>query len=314
MKSVPSSSESKQKSIAIIGATSHIAKGLISSFSQSNDSRLFLFGRNPEKIKLFLREEKINLEHFTGTFEELSKYDYDCIINCVGIGRYDQVENVFEITERYDNLVISYLQRNINCIYINCSSGAVYGNFQSPAVEDSEFQLKINHLKRENYYSIAKIHSEAKHRALKHLNIVDIRIFSYFSHFIDLNSGFLITEIINSILHKRVLETDQANITRDYSGPSDLFSLILKCLERGKINEAFDLYSKSPLKKFELLEFYLKNYGLKYAIRENKKIESPSGNKDLYFSKNHNAKTLGFEPKYSSMETVAFETKLIIKS
>ncbi len=304
----------KKKSIAIIGATSHIAKGLIWSFNKESDVNLFLFARNPEKINLFLVDEKINLKCFYGNFEKFHDYDYDCIINCVGIGRNDCVENVFDITEKYDNLVISYLQKNKESLYINFSSGAVYSNFDTPTKVDSEFSLKVNYIKKENFYSIAKIYSEAKHRALNHLNIVDIRVFSYFSHFVELNSNFLITEIIKAIKNDNLLQTNSENIIRDYSNPSDLFSLILKCMEKNKINDCFDLYSKSPINKFELLKFYSVNYGLKYTIEKNSKISNSTGYKNLYFSSNYKAKIIGFEPQYSSMDTIDIETKLIIKS
>ena len=40
-------------------------------------------------------------------------------------------------------------------------------------------------------YALSKINSEIKHRKLKHLNIIDLRLFSFFSRFMNLKSKFL---------------------------------------------------------------------------------------------------------------------------
>ena len=47
--------------IAILGATSHIAKGLILNFIKSKENELFLFARIPKKVKKFLQENNLPL-------------------------------------------------------------------------------------------------------------------------------------------------------------------------------------------------------------------------------------------------------------
>ncbi|MDD5570709.1 MAG: NAD(P)-dependent oxidoreductase [Bacteroidales bacterium] len=300
------------KTIAILGATSHIAKGLIYNFSKSNNYNVFLFARSPKKVEDFVKNLDISSGFHIENFSEFNNNKYDCVINCIGISRSANIEDVLELTENYDNLVITYLKQNKKCLYINFSSGAVYGNYCEPAEIKSTCSIEINNIKPENYYSIAKINSEAKHRALKELNIVDIRVFSYFSRFIDLSSGFLITEIINSIKNKTVFKTNKENIIRDYSNPTDLFSVVLKCIDKHKINDVFDVYSKSPVSKVDLLDFYSKKYGLKYKIDEKCLIKNSTGNKVSYFSKNKKAKEIGFNPKYSSLEAIEYESKFIL--
>jgi len=138
--------------------------------------------------------------------------EYDVVINCVGVGRPEKIEEVgfdiFSITEKFDNLVIDYLQKNRKCIYINFSSGAVYGkNFKRPVDQGSISSLNVNSIDISDAYSLAKINSEAKHRALQGYNIVDIRIFSYFSRDIDLNAKFLLSEAMSSIKDNKTLFT-----------------------------------------------------------------------------------------------------------
>ena len=73
--------------IAILGATSQIAKDLILSFSKKNGTEFSLFARNTK-----LLEEWINSENLNGRCQvyEYSKFNinrtYDIIINSVGIG------------------------------------------------------------------------------------------------------------------------------------------------------------------------------------------------------------------------------------
>ena len=59
-------------------------------------------------------------------------------------------------------------------------------DFSVPVDESTYSKWGINHISEADYYGIAKLNSEVKLRALKDLNIVDLRVFGYFSRFIDL--------------------------------------------------------------------------------------------------------------------------------
>ena len=116
--------------IAILGATSHIAKGLIINFLTKTNHEMSLFGRSNERINNFLLEEKLICDRILN-YTEFFNYQYDVIINCVGIGRPEKIKEagygIFLITENFDNLVIEYLGKQPQAIYINFSSGAVFG-------------------------------------------------------------------------------------------------------------------------------------------------------------------------------------------
>jgi nucleoside-diphosphate-sugar epimerase len=309
----------KTINIAILSATSHIAKGLIYNFSNLKYYNLFLFARSPDKVKQFISKNKINTKPYIGKIEKFSNFKYDCIINCIGIGRYSTHESIFELTEKFDNLIINYLQNNKECLYINFSSGAVYGNFSSSSNKSSHCSIEVNNISPDKYLIISKLYSEAKHRASQELNIIDLRVFAYFSRFIDLDSGFLITEIINSIKNKVEFVTNPENIIRDYTNPDDLFNLILLCIKseivnrKSKIfNDVFDVYSKKPVSKFEILDFFSKNYNLKYKIDDNLSFINLTGNKNIYYSKYHKATEIRYMPKFTSLEAIEIETKYIL--
>ena len=299
--------------IAILGATSHIAKGLIFNFSKHTDYKVFLFARSTDNVTRFINENNINNNSMVVDFNDFYKFNYDCIINCIGISRTGNISEVIELTEKYDSFIIAYLEKNNECLYINFSSGAVYSDLDK-LQENRTTALHEADNKPQNYYSIAKLYSETKHRSLSNFNIVDIRLFAYFSRFIDLNSAYLITEILKSIINKTVLITNSDNIIRDYSHPYDLFSLILKCINKKYLNEVYDTYSKNPISKFELLNFYSKIYGLQYIIDEKLLFNNPTGQKKYYFSNNHKAEEIGFLPKYSSMKAIEIESEFILNN
>ena len=306
--------------IAILGSNSHIAKGLIWNFLEKTDHILYLFTRNSDKVMDFLKTNGLSSCNviIQEGYQNFPDHNYDSIINCVGAGTPKNLgsnySNWFMITEKFDNLIIEYLLENQDACYINFSRGAIYGkDLAEPAEENSVSRICVNHVSPEDYYSIARLNSEAKHRSFSGLNIVDLRIFSYFSRFIDLSSGYLITEILNCILDKKIFETNNKNIIRDYVHPEDLFSLVMKCIGENKVNSAFDAISAKPADKFAMLDFFSAKYDLKYEIRDNMSLYSPNGSKNVYCSKYNKAAEIGYRPVFSSMDAIEQESAHILK-
>lgn len=303
--------------IAILGATSHIAKGLIVHFTQKDRYELFLFARSRERAADFLRTISARNIAAVSTIDEFGRGGYDVVINCVGIGQPAKLKAdpglIFSVTEFHDNLVIEYLARYPACLYINFSSGAVYGaNRSQPATDDTDSLLHMNHLAPENYYMVAKINSEAKHRSLSALNIVDLRIFAYFSRFIDLASQYVITDMITCIQNGKEFITGPNNMVRDYIHPRDLFALVEKCIERLSGNDAFDAYSLKPIDKFAMLACFQKEFGLTYTVDGNSRHASATGEKDVYYSVSRKAQALGYDPHYTSFDSVQEESRALL--
>ncbi|OGS46179.1 MAG: hypothetical protein A2539_04995 [Elusimicrobia bacterium RIFOXYD2_FULL_34_15] len=305
------------KRIAIFGATGHIAKSLIYNFSRKKGFALFLFARNLSKLKIFLKSIKCENCFKTDTFDKFKCDSYDVIINCVGVGYPAKVKElgsgIFSLTESYDNMVIEYLYNHSKSLYINFSSGAVFGSvYKIPVDKSTTSKWNINEIREGDYYGIAKLNSEAKHRSLKNLNIVDLRVFNYFSRFIEQCSGYLLTDIISCIRNKKKFITSNENITRDFVHPKDLFELIRKCISKKNINDAFDVYSKKVITKFEILEYFKKNYDLEYTFKKNISISSITGNKNKYYSEDRKAEKIGYFPKFSSLESIIQGSKQLL--
>jgi hypothetical protein len=296
--------------IAILGATSHIAKGIIYNFVQDGRSaELVLFARNVEKVKTFLSQIRCHETIPTFSSDMFGKDSYATIINCVGLGTPEKVRaaglGIFRLTEYFDNLVLDYLSVHQNVCYINFSSGAVYGtDFSEPALENSCSTIDVNHINSIDYYRIAKTNSEAKHRALSKANIVDLRIFSYFSRFADINARYLITDILRCLKTGSIFKTNEEDIIRDFVHHEDLYRLLGSSLGQSQFNGAVDVYSCEPIRKSQLIAFFKQKYGLQVEIVSTKS-ETVTGIKSQYYSLNKNAKnSFGYNPRYSSINTI----------
>lgn len=305
------------KTIAILGATGHIARSIIYSFKDEPNFILHLFTRSVEKTKAFTQEIGL-LNVPINTYDKFNDSDYSCIINCVGIGNPSRLKSnpdeVFFLTEEMDLFVIKHLRVHPQTTYINFSSGAIYGTeFSMSAQNNSNANIAINDLKLSDFYGIAKINSEAKHRSLHDLNIIDLRIFGFYSQFIELDRPYLLTEVINSIITDKTFITSNINIVRDYIHPSDLAELVKRCMEQKKMNTAFDIYSKEPISKFDMLDYFKSSYNFVYSIKQNSNIISVTGSKDNYFSDNKRLSLIGFEPRHTSLECISFITSAILK-
>jgi nucleoside-diphosphate-sugar epimerase len=306
--------------IALLGANSHIAKGLVCNFQSRTDDTLYLFTRAKARVYDFMKSAVPGRKRSCTVkegYKDFKRHHYDVIINCVGAGTpqklADRYSDWFMLTEKFDNLIIDYMLENTDTLYINFSSGAVYGrNLDAPAGENSLNCLAVNHIRSEEYYSIANLNAEAKHRSFKSLTIIDLRIFSYFSRFIDLGSGYFITELLNCVKHGKVLRTSADNILRDYIHPDDLFSLIMQCMRGGSLNAAFDAFSREPVEKFQVLDYFTAKYGLKYEVDRSLSEASPNGARNTYCSHYTRAEQIGYKPLFTSMDAIREESTYIL--
>jgi nucleoside-diphosphate-sugar epimerase len=302
--------------IAILGATSQIAKDLILSLSRSSSFNLLLFVRNVNFLREWLNSENLNKKCHIQEYSNFNDdQNYNIIINFVGIGDPLRIEkvgsDVFKITEKYDDMALDYIKTHKETKYIFLSSGAVYGgDHQKPASENTTAIIDINNLSPTGFYAIAKLYAEAKHRSLSDLPIVDVRVFNYFSHTQNMNARFLITDLVCAIKNKEVFKTSSDNIVRDFITPPDFYSLIQAIIDFKPINTALDCYTKSPISKFDLLSALESNFGLKWHIDQPVLINA-TGLKLNYYSTNNMAKNIGYNPKNTSKDGVIQEINFL---
>lgn len=307
----------KSVRIAILGATSHIAKGLIAAWGVRDDRELLLYARSPERVLQFTARAGIP-GHAVLPVEEFGQSPCDVIVNCIGIGDPGRLSHdtagIFSVTESWDGRVLHYLAAHSDALYINFSSGAAYGSdFRQPVDDGTPARFSLNHLAAGDYYGIAKLNAEAKHRAVPELNIVDLRVFSYFSRFIDLETKFFLSEVVTCLRQKKTFETGPVDISRDYVDPSDLLALVDVCIARRKVNDAFDVYSSAPVRKFEILDHFSREHGLNYTVLEGFSGATLTGIKDNYYSTSRRAATIGYLPRFTSLQAVAREAAVLLE-
>ncbi len=299
--------------IAILGATSQIAKDLIRFISLTTSNQLVLFARNVENVTNWLVEKNLPAFKVLQYTDLKLVGEFDAIVNFVGVGNpvvANQIgASIFEVTRKFDQLALDYLLINPKCRYIFMSSGAAYGSdFEKPVSEHDKASVPINKITPQNWYGISKLYSESVHRSMQDLPIVDLRIFNYFSHTQDMDARFLITDIIRAIRGKEIFETSEEIIYRDFIHPSDLFTLIHSILNLEPRNCVVDCYSQAPIDKLSLLDELKKEFNFEFKLVKSKSGLNVTGSKPYYFSLNRNAEIFNFKPAYSSLSGVIRES------
>ncbi len=304
--------------IAILGATSQIAKDLVLSFSKSSDHDLVLFARRPVVVNEWLALVGLSDRYLVDDFESFNAdANFDAIINFVGSGNPAQTvvmgASIFDVTLKYDELALEYLSHHPSCRYIFLSSGAAYGSsFEQPVDENSKAVIAINNLLPQDWYAVAKLYAECRHRALAHLPIVDIRVFNYFSHAQDMSARFFITDILRAIQSGETLLTSADNIVRDYIGPDDFFQLVSLILAAPPSNDVVDCYTKDPVDKLTLLSNMKVSFGLAYEVKDAPSGVNATGAKKNYFSNNRRAEKFEYFPTKQSLESVLDEARITL--
>lgn len=304
--------------IAILGATSQIARDLIVSFSATEDKNLYLFARRPDEVGNWLTSVGLSDRYPVDDFSEFGKQDFDAVINFVGVGNPAQAvamgNTIFDITLRFDEMVLDYLQTHPTCRYLFLSSGAAYGSsFKEPANCDTPAVVAINNLAPHEWYGVAKLHAECRHRAHPELAIIDIRVFNYFSRTQDISARFLITDMLRAIRDKAVLQTSADYMVRDFLHPSDFYKLVRALLSAPATNAVVDCYSRAPIDKPNLLASLQEKFGLQYEITAAVTSVNATGSKPHYYSLNKRAADFGYQPALTSMEGILQEASAILQ-
>lgn len=306
--------------IAILGATSQIARDFVCKAGLNTEWEFGLFSRQSNPVVEWLAGHPQANPPFVGDFSDFEKTTtiYDLIVNFIGSGNPAQTQRIgaaiMDVTYHFDSLAIQYLKRHPSSRYISFSSGAVYGGeFMSPADDQTCSTVPINHLGAKDWYGIAKMYAEVRHRALSDLPIVDLRVFNYFSYSADIEARFLITDILRSIKDCQVLQTSQENIFRDYIGPDEISRIIQCILQAPEVNEAIDCFTLAPIDKISMLEQMQSEFGLKFQLVRQQTGIVATGNKLNYFSKSRKATDLfGYVPEATSLDIVLEQSRRLL--
>ena len=305
--------------IAILGATSQIAKDLILSFCAQSSHELVLYSRRQEVVSHWLASVGLAGRYVVADFAAFSANEhFDSILNFVGVGNPAQAAamgaSIFDVTLKYDEMALDYVRQHPASRYIFLSSGAAYGSsFDEPVDEHTKAVIAINDLKPQDWYAVAKLYAECRHRSLPHLPIVDIRVFNYFSRTLDISARFLITDILRAIHDNEVLKSSPDYVVRDFVTPSDFYKLVISLLATPATNAAVDCYTLAPIDKRSLLAAMKDKFGLRYEITVANASVNATGSKPHYYSLNTRAAEFGYQPALTSLEGVLQEAALLLQ-
>jgi nucleoside-diphosphate-sugar epimerase len=301
--------------IAILGASSRIAQDLILSFARAGHPGILLYGRDPAALRGW--QDALGLRYPVADYGAYGREPHDAVLNFVGVGdprRAAQMGGgIFGVTQEFDDLALRGLRDDPRRRYIFLSSGAAYGSgFDQPAGPDTRTAFVPNALGPQDYYAIAKLHAECKHRALPDLAITDLRVFNYFSRHQDLDARFFITDILRAIRANDVLRTAPGTMVRDYLHPDDFYQLVTRVLAAPPANGALDCYSAAPVDKAALLDAMAARYGLRYEVMPAAAGINATGAKPHYYSLDRRAAGLGYAPAHTSLDGIRIEADVIL--
>lgn len=257
----------------ILGASGHVGQNL-THYLEGNVDEVLPYSRS-------------GYAHIPISLFAPNSPDASMLINCIGVGtpkkEAELGAGILDLEHEWDDKCLDYLDSHPNTTYFHFSSG----------VADERFNY-------DDAYLEAKRDIEAKHKKYPY-RIFDIRLFSFFTRFIDLDNAQFMPTIIRAILKNETAEITSVETTRDYIHPCDLTSSILMMYNSDSSGGAYEVGSSKPVTKSEILEWFVKNYGLLY-----KKMDCGVGKKDNYAPL---YPSTGF---VSSMDTIIHEAKYIL--
>ena len=307
--------------IALLGSTSHVAKATMEYLRRQ--ASLTHVARDPLRVGNHLDQfgcaddgERNRILTFTEF--AASATVFDAIINCVGFGTPEKVAaaglEMYRLSERMDELCLTYLERNPAAVLVNFSSGAVYGTAHETLIGPAAiFSMELNQPRDSDHYQLVKLYSERKHRAWPSASIVDLRLFSFFSRHSDLSSRYLVCDVVRSLRERRPFITGPSDIIRDFVHPEDLADLLLRAAQKTGFNIAVDVFSRAALKKSEFLAAATARFGLEVVVERIDAPASLTGTKAFYASGNRMATEIfGFVPHWAALEGVLEQMALVL--
>lgn len=308
---------STRMKVAILGSTGHVGRSLAAELLRHPDIRLVLYSRRgdlPGAGEAAIDRARVELRSTTA----LDFGGCDIVVNAIGVGTPDKIAaagaSVMQLTLEWEERIKAALAAAPDCLYVFASSGAIYGTLRDgPASLNSVREFSVNAERPANAYGKAKFVAEALHRSWTHKRILDVRIFGYVSECIDLQSTYLLSQIFASLLQNRCFVTNLDDVVRDYVGPKELSHLILGAAKAHRINDAVDLFSLAPVRKFEILD-ELKKFGLRCSFVEGENGSAANVGRLNYYSTYSRACDYGYAPQRTALDVVLDSAQKILNA
>jgi nucleoside-diphosphate-sugar epimerase len=296
--------------IAILGATGQIAKGLAAELV--GEYSLALYARRPNAVEEFLVASGLARRNVSvHGLDEPFAADTAAIVNAIGTGDPRAIRAlgraIETVTETFDLRALAHLERHRDTRYVFLSTGAVYGpDYDEPGRPEWLLNQSQAALGAGDFYPYAKLRAEARHRVRPDLSIADIRIFGYFSRYIDMEGGFLMSEIARALLRRETFRTDATDFARDYMGPRD-FAQLVRCLLRCDCGyRLVEAYSAAATTKSAILKRLSREFAFSWEIEGGAARSSPPGLLSGLPLRD-SAASIGYTPVETSEETIVRE-------
>ena len=307
------------QTLALLGASSQIARDLVLSMTAAGRDGLLLYVRDIPATEQWLTAHGLISRCRVLGYDCYGREPHDAVLNFVGVGdprkAVEMGASIFEITHQFDELVMRNLSAHPERRYVFLSSGAVYGNaFHQPVDEGTPASIAINQIGPPDWYSIAKLHAEARHRARSDAAIIDLRVFNYFSRTQSWESRFFITDLLRAVRDRRMVTVSPDYMVRDFLHPADFHRLVEAVLAAPSANAPLDCYTIAPVDKPTLLKTLHERFGLVYETAELSAsvAVNATGAKPHYYSLNRRAEAFGYCPAHSSISGVLEESAALL--
>lgn len=305
--------------MALLGASGYIGRSLLHECTSRGFMDVVPFTRDAQKTTSVWERYGVAVTFPPREYKRFHEETFDIVVNATGVGsqralRHDPT-GVVRTTMEMDERLYRYMDEYPHTRVFNLGSGAVYGaNAGSAIVNETSATFFPNRLSARDCYALAKLLSEAHHRALSSRAIVDLRVFSFFSRFVDIEDTFFLSEVAACLRQRRVLKTSAEDMMRDFTTAREILDVILFLCTRDPVNAAFNLESKAPASKFEILSHLSKTFGLRYEVEKGIGQGSPTGTKHAYYSMTGTLSALGFPSRESSLEAIDREMRMFLNS
>ncbi len=303
--------------IAILGSTGYIGRSLLAS-GLADGRTVIPVSRDALRARETLATYGVDSKNIL-TYDEFRDQDFDIIVNATGIGSPKEItkdpKRVFDVTEAMDKALFSYLEQHPYARIFSISSGSVYGRQSDQVIKTGSLSIfDPAHFSPGDHYSLAKLCSEAKHRAWVEYSVIDLRVFAFVSRWLNPNESFFISEVSKCLLEDETLVTMPNDMVRDYSTANDIWNVIDFLCSTSPTNSVFDMQSQSPVTKFEMLDRLRDKFGLRYQVDNSLRDQSPTGPKNTYCSQSDALFKLGFIPARTALENIEIEIGALLST
>jgi UDP-glucuronate decarboxylase len=281
----------KHKNLLITGGSGFIGKNILDYILVNNIQfkTITIITRNINNFKLFYPNigyfDNLNCIESDIKTLKIENKNFEIIIHAA-TSVVDQIPNI----DLYNDIIIGTknileLARKNNCqLFINFSSGAVYGQFDSRQAKVEYDNLLITNDLNKKTYTITKIaveHLCYLYSSNQDFQVLNLRCFSFIGKYLNLKH-YAIGEFIHlAKLNQDINIKSHNNVYRSYLHTDDLcnwlFKLIEYTLNHNIYYSTFNIGSNQPIEMTELA------YLVKKLLNSSSKIISPNKNQDIMY-------------------------------